>query len=212
MVQKILVVFARRVCRQGLRQFLTTLPGVTVVGEAGDGREAILRSRELRPDIAILEVNLPELNGMEATRHLLAECPGMAVIVVSAVPDFHQVTGTLAAGARAFVLAEGGLQEIEAAVRATADGHVYLSPAVEDRVISSLDRFTAAPISILTAREREVVQLLAEGRSTRAAAAVLGVSAKTIETHRRHVMEKLKIRSVAELTKYAIRNGITSLS
>lgn len=212
MVQRILVVLARRVCRQGLCQFLASLPSVSVVGEAADGRDAVLRARELHPDITILEASLPELNGIEATRQLLAECPEMAVIAVSAGNDFAQMSGILRAGARAFVLTDGGVAEIANAIRAVAEGHVYLSPAVEDRMVTSLDRFSATPVSILSAREREVLQLLAEGKSTRQIAEILSVSVKTVETHRQHITRKLNIHSIAELTKYAIRNGITSLS
>jgi DNA-binding NarL/FixJ family response regulator len=212
MVQRILVVLARKVCRQGLCQFLASLPNVSVAGEAADGRDAVLRARELHPDITILETSLPGLNGVEATHQLVAECPEMAVIAVSAGNDFAQMKGMLHAGARGFVLTSGGVSEIADAIRAVADGHVYLSPAVEDRMVTSLDRFSATPVSLLSAREREVLQLLAEGKSTRRIAEILGVSTKTIETHRQHIMGKLNLHSVAELTKYAIRNGITSLS
>jgi DNA-binding NarL/FixJ family response regulator len=212
MVQRILVVLARKVCRQGLCQFLASLPNVSVAGEAADGRDAVLRARELHPDITILETSLPGLNGVEATHQLVAECPEMAVIAVSAGNDFAQMKGMLHAGARGFVLTSGGVSEIADAIRAVADGHVYLSPAVEDRMVTSLDRFSATPVSLLSAREREVLQLLAEGKSTRRIAEILGVSTKTIETHRQHITRKLNIHSIAELTKYAIRNGITSLS
>jgi DNA-binding NarL/FixJ family response regulator len=210
MDQRILVVLARRICRQGLCQFLASQPGVSVVGEAGDGRSAVARARELRPGVVILELNLPELNGIDATRQLLAESPQTAVVAVSAVADFTQITGVLHAGARAFVLTDGGIDEMGSALRAVADGHVYLSPAVEDRVISSLDRASVAPAGVLSAREREVLQLIAEEKSTREIAGILGVSAKTVETHRQHIMKKLGIHTVAGLTKYAIRNGLTS--
>jgi DNA-binding NarL/FixJ family response regulator len=183
-----------------------------VVGDTGDGRTALALSRELRPDIVILETNLPELNGIDATRQLAIESPGMATIVISAVSDFHHITDILHSGARGLVLVDGGLSEIEAAITASAAGHVYLSPAVEDRIVASLDRSSRLSSSVLTAREREVVQLIAEGKSTREVAKALGVSTKTIETHRQHVMAKLQIRGVAQLTKYASRNGITSLS
>lgn len=190
---------------------LDTIPGVSVVGEADDGHMALARARELRPDITILEINLPSLNGVETTRQLMAECPEMAVVAVSTATDWPLVTGVLEAGARGFVLTDGGVSEIEEAIRAIGNGHVYLSPAVEDRVVTTLDRNGRAPAGILTPREREVLQLLAEGKSTRQAAEILCVSAKTIETHRMHVMRKLNIHNIAELTKYAIRNGITTV-
>lgn len=211
MTQRTLVVLARRVCRQGLSQFLATVSGVSVVGEAEDGHSAVAAARVLRPDVTILEVNLPELNGVETTRQLVTACPGMAVIAVSTTTDWPLVDGALKAGARGFVLTDGGVGEIEAAIRAVADGHVYLSPAVEDRVLTSLGRNSRTPAGVLTPREREVLQLLAEGKSTRQAAEILCVSTKTIETHRMHVMKKLNIHSIAELTKYAIRNGITTV-
>lgn len=212
MTQRTLVVLARRVCRQGLCQFLATVPGVTVVGEADDGRTAVERARELRPDITILEVNLPALNGVETTRQLVTECPGVSVIAVSTATDWPLVTGTLEAGARAFVLTDGGVSEIQEAIQTVAAGHVFLSPSVEDRVVGSLDAKRRARAGVLSPREREVLQLLAEGKSTRQAAEILCVSTKTIETHRMHVMKKLDIHSIAELTKYAIRNGITTVS
>ncbi len=211
--QRVLVVVARRVYRQGLCQLLTTLPDVEVAGEAEDGRTAVSLAGELRPDITILEIDLPALNGVDATRQLVAECPGMAVIAISPAVDWVTLTGVLRAGAQAYVLADGGFDEIEQAIRAVSNGHVFLSPGAEARVIKSLDRVSAAaPVTVLTPREREVLQLIAEGNSTKKTAEILTVSAKTVESHRRQIMRKLGIYSVAGLTKYAIRNGITSLA
>jgi DNA-binding NarL/FixJ family response regulator len=197
------------VCRDGLRQLLKDHQSSEIVGEADNGRSGVAMVRELRPDIALLEVNLPDLNGVETTRQLVAECPGISVIVVSVTADWHLVTGILRAGAQAFVLADGGIDEIEQAIRAVSEGNVYLSPVVETRVITALDRVGETQ-SLLTPREREVLQLIAEGKTTRQVADILYVSVKTVETHRRQIMGKLGIHSVAGLTKYAIRQGITT--
>ncbi len=207
---RIVVILARRVCRDGLRQLLNDRQAGEIVGEADNGRAGVAMVHQLRPDIALLEVNLPDLNGVETTRQLIAECTGVSVIAVSVTADWHLVTGILRAGAHAFVLTDGGIDEIEQAIRAVSEGNVYLSPAVEARVIKTLDR-VGEPHSILTSREREVLQLIAEGKSTRQIADVLYVSVKTIETHRRQIMTKLGIHSVAGLTKYAIRQGITTV-
>ncbi|HEX5131361.1 MAG TPA: response regulator transcription factor [Candidatus Krumholzibacteria bacterium] len=212
MTRRVLIVLARKVCRQGLRHFLCSLPNLVVLGEAADGREAVSQARELRPDVAILETNLPELNGIDAIAQITEQCPETAVIAVSVHADMPLVTRALGAGARAFVLTDGGVGEIALALDALSDNHVYLSPEIEDRVVTSFDHISTVPSGVLSPREREVIQLLAEGKSTREIAGILTVSVKTVETHRHNIMLKLGIHSIAKLTKYAIRNGITSLN
>jgi DNA-binding NarL/FixJ family response regulator len=168
---------------------------------------------EVRPDITILEINLPGLNGIDTTRRLLQTHPSMSVIAISVSADWEAVAGIMEAGASGYVLADGGVEELGVAIENCEKGLVYMSPRAENVVIRSLDRFTSPTrTKILTHREREVLQTLAEGKSTREAAAALGVSTKTIETHRRRIMEKLGIHSIAGLVKYAIRHGITSVN
>jgi DNA-binding NarL/FixJ family response regulator len=197
--------------RESLREALTSRFGVDVVGEAGDGRTVVTLAREVRPDVVILQAHLPDLGGAEATRQLRAERPELAVIALSTHSDHPLVTRVLKAGAQAFVLASGGLEELERALQAVREGNVYLSPDVEAKVVRSLDQLSAgAADDILTQREIEVLQLLAEGKSTKRIAAILSVSPKTVETHRLNIMTKLGLFSVAELTRYAIRQGIAT--
>lgn len=211
MPTRVLIALSQRMYRESLREALTSRFGVDVVGEAGDGRTVVTLAREVRPDVVILQAHLPDLGGAEATRQLRAERPELAVIALSTHSDHPLVTRVLKAGAQAFVLASGGLEELERALQAVREGNVYLSPDVEAKVVRSLDQLSAgAADDILTQREIEVLQLLAEGKSTKRIAAILSVSPKTVETHRLNIMTKLGLFSVAELTRYAIRQGIAT--
>jgi two-component system response regulator NreC len=210
---RVLIALGRHVCLDGLHQALDAWVGVEVVGATGDGREVVALAAELRPDVVVLDSTLPSLNGPDAARLIVSEHPKVAVIVVSINADWELVTRSMKAGASAYVLADGGLAELRRAFDAIAQGALYLSPAAETAVLTSLDRLSQdAAANILTAREREVLQLIAEGKPTKEAANALGVSVKTIETHRRQIMRKLGIFSIAGLTKFAIRNRLTSLN
>jgi len=210
MPTRVLIALGQRMYREGLRDALTARLGIDVVGEAGDGRSAVAMARELSPDLVLLQARLPEMNGAEAMRQLHAENPDLPVIALSTSSDYPLVMRVLKAGARAFVLSSGGLDELENAFRAIKEGRVYLSPSIEARIVQSLDAKTTTAEDILTRREIEVLQLMTEGKSTKRIAEILSVSAKTVETHRLHIMGKLRLYSVAELTKYAIRQGITT--
>jgi DNA-binding NarL/FixJ family response regulator len=201
--------------RQGLNSLLSAQSDMKVVGEAGDGREAVSFVRELRPDVVVMDLRMPELNGIEATRQILNVHPNVKVVCLSSHTDQRMTTEMLRAGAVGYVLKDAAFEELSDAIRVVMKGKVYLSPAVAGLVVGDLvrnhDAEPASPYSILSGREREVLQLIAEGKSTKEVAMHLSVSVKTAETHRRNVMEKLKIDSVADLTKFAVREGITSL-
>jgi DNA-binding NarL/FixJ family response regulator len=211
MPTRVLIAVGRQVWRDSLCIALAKW-AIEVVGETGDGREAISLAAQLRPDVVVVEATLPGLNGPDVTRLIVVESPGVPVIVISPHADWEIVARSMRAGASAYVLADGGLDELKRGFDAIAEGRVYMSPAAESAVLGSLDRLGRdSAVNLLTPREREVLQLLADGKPTKEAADILGVSIKTIETHRRQIMKKLGIYSVAGLTKFAIRNRIISL-
>jgi len=203
------------IVRNGLRALLEKEADFEVVCEVADGRAAVRCIGESAPDLMLMDVAMPELNGIEATRQLRRDHPEVRVIALSMHSDRRYVVEMLKAGAQGYLLKDCAQDELARAVRAVAGGQSYLSPAISDVVVSDylqlVEGGVATPASKLTAREREVLQLVAEGSSTRVIAERLGVSVKTIETHRQQVMRKLDLHSVAELTKYAVREGLTSV-
>ena len=209
---RVLLAIGQRLYREALRDAIAQRLGVDVVGEAGDGRETLLQARDLSPDLVILQAGLKELNGAETIRQLHLENPDLPVIAMSVHSDYPLVMRVLKAGARAFILTDGGLDELQRAVQASLEGRVYLSPGLEATIARSLGESSSTESEILTHREIEVLQLLAEGKSTKRVAETLTVSTKTVETHRLHIMAKLRLYSIAELTKYAIRQGITTVA
>jgi DNA-binding NarL/FixJ family response regulator len=210
---KILLVDDHKMMRDGLRAILEK-EELMVVGEAASGREALVSARRLRPQIVVMDISMPELNGIDATRKLLAELPGTKVIALSMNSDRRYVLAMFKAGAVGYLLKNSASEELIAAVRAVADDLTYVSPSIAalivDDAIDAVGPRTAA-IRTLSTREREVLQLLAEGKSSKDIAAHLNVAVPTVETHRRQIMDKLSLRTIAELTKYAIREGLTSL-
>ena len=201
--------------RTGLRALLRSQPGMIVVGEAADGRTAVSLAADLSPDVVVMDINMPDLDGVEATRRIAAAGNGTKVVALSGHSDDRSVREMLKAGAAGYVLKDAAFEELAAAVRAVVEGKVYVSPRVAGIVVDDLMHGGASGDSSSagrrTTREREVLQLLAEGKATKQAAMHLHVSVKTVETHRRNIMEKLGLDSVAELTKYALREGLTSL-
>lgn len=212
---RVVLVDDHRMFREALRPLLAQTPGFEIVGEAGDGQQAIELCAQLAPDVVIMDVSMPGLNGLEATRRILADRPRTRVVVLSMHADRRFVAETLRAGAAAYVLKDAGFAELVRALQAVAEGRTYLSEPVRQLVVqeyvAGLQREDRSAFSLLSAREREVLQLVAEGVSTKEIGDRLSVSVKTVETHRRQIMEKLDLHSVAELTKYAIREGLTPL-
>lgn len=212
---KILLAEDHKIVREGLRSLLDNEPGLEVLGEADNGRTAVQLTRTMKPDLVIMDVSMPDLNGIEATRQIISERPGTRILALSMHSDKRFVADILKAGASGYLLKDCAFEELVAAIRSVASGQTYLSPGIAGPVIQDYLRRLAEPehssYALLTPREREILQLLAEGRSTKQIAVYLHVSIKTVETHRRRIMEKLDIHSVAELTKYAIREGLTSL-
>lgn len=212
MATRVLIAIGQRLYREALRDAISQRLGVQVVAEAADGRETLIQVKEASPDLVILQPGLKELNGAETIRQIHMEKPDLPVIAVSSHSDYPLVMRVLKAGARAFILTDGGLEELQRAVQASAEGRIYLSPGLEATIARSLGEPSSTASEILTHREIEVLQLLAEGKSTKRVAETLSVSTKTVETHRLHIMAKLRLYSIAELTKYAIRQGITTIA
>ncbi len=214
MAIRILLADDHRIVRQGLRTLLEKEPDMEVVAEAEEGRMAVRLARKLAPQVVIMDVGMPDLNGIEATRQVLADTPGLKVIALSMHSDRRFVVNMLKAGASGYLLKDSAFEELAAAIRVVMLNKTYLSPGVSDIVIKDYvqgPREDSSVFSVLTPREREVLQLMAEGKSTKQIADRLHVSIKTIETHRQQIMTKLGIHSVAELTKYAVREGLSSL-
>lgn len=213
MPARILVVDDHPLMREGLRGLLEKEPGFDVVGEAATGREAVRRAAELRPDVAIVDIEMRDMNGIEATRQIVEADDRVRVVALSSHSQRHHVVSILRAGASGYVLKANAYEQLRRALRSVLAGKTYLCEEVAAIMIRELRACTPVERSvteILSAREREILQLVAEGHSSPAIAARLHVSASTVETHRRNLMRKLGLHNVAELTKYAIREGLTS--
>jgi len=214
MKTRILLADDHKIMRDGLCSMLAKEEGVEVIGESENGRTAVELAQALKPDVVIMDIGMPDLNGIEATRQIVADAPRVKVLALSIHADRRYVMSMLRAGASGYLLKECAFEELVHAVRAVVANRTYMSPAIADIVVDSVRHPSQDKIpadSVLTAKEREVLQLLAEGMTTKEIASQLQVSAKTVETHRQHIMNKLDVHSVAELTKYAVREGLSSL-
>ncbi len=213
---RILLVDDHGIIREGLCSLIEKHEDMEVVGGVEDGRKAVQAVRDMAPDIVIMDITMPNLNGMEATRQIVKEYPNTRIIAFSIHSNRRFVTDMLQAGASGYVLKECMFDELVQAIKAVSEGGTYLSPRITGVVIDDYVKRLSIPTTenkpvILTDRENEVLQLLAEGKSTKQIALALHVSPKTIEANRRQIMNKLNIHSVAGLTKYAVREGLTSL-
>ncbi len=201
--------------REGIRHLLEKRKDIVTLGEAGDGRSAVRMAKKLKPQVVIMDVSMPDLNGIEATRQILMDNPEIRIVALSMHSDRLFVLKMLKAGASGYVLKDSVFDELILALNTVMRGKTYLSPEIAGLVLDDYRNLSlnteAKVVSILSPREQEVVQLIAEGRTSKQIAAALNVSAKTIETHRAQVMRKLDIHNLAELTKYAIREGLTSI-
>ncbi len=214
-VVRILLADDHTVMRAGLRLLLERHENFEVVGEAADGREAVELATEQKPDVVVMDVAMPHLNGVEAARQILSRNPEIAIVMLSMHSDESYVLRSLKAGARAYLLKDSAEADLIAAIQAIIEGRSFFSPGVrallKEDYIYRLQKFGADDTyELLTPREREVLQLVAEGRSNKEVASLLGLSLYTVETHRTHILQKLNLHSVPELILYAVRKGIIS--
>jgi two-component system response regulator NreC len=220
MTIRIVLADDHKIVRDGLKSMLAEETGMQVVAEAEDGRTAVRLAHDLSPDVVVMDVGMPQLNGIDACRQIADQLPHVRVIALSMHSDRHFVQEMLKAGASGYLLKDCAFDELAKAIRSVMANGTYLCPAVavvvvDDYVrrlgVGGSSKTARAAGEVLTAREREVLQLLAEGKSTKQVATTLFVSVKTVETHRHQIMEKLDLHSLAELTKYAVREGLTWL-
>lgn len=205
---RILLADDHAVVRQGFGRILAAQSDLEVIGEAGNGREAVALAEELKPDVVVMDVSMPELNGVEATRRLTKAAPRTRVLALSMHKDSVYVREILRAGAQGFLLKDASDQDLLAAVRAVGQGQGYISPSVSEAVLSDYRKHVSDPIDLLTSREREVLQLIAEGKTNKEIASTLNLSVYTVDAHRGRIMEKLNLHSTGEIVRFAMRNGL----
>ena len=205
---RILLADDHRLVRQGFRLILQSQVDMEVIGETGNGREAVEKAVALRPDVVVMDVTMPELNGIEATRRIRTSAPNSHVLALSVHRDGVYVREIVRAGADGYILKESADTELLTAVRAVAEGHSYLSPEVASHVLKDYRKHAIDPLDTLSPRERETLQLLAEGRTNKEIAGQLNLSIYTVDGHRTRIMEKLDLHSVGELVRFAIRHGM----
>jgi len=212
---RVIIADDHKIMRDGLRALLEMESDIKIVGEAADGQTVLRLARQTRPEVAVMDIAMPGLNGLEATRKITAEVPGIKVIALSMYSDKKFVYRMFKAGASGYLLKDSAFEELVRAIRMVVNKKVYVGPGIAGTVVKGYIKKAlktdSSVFSVLSDRQREVLQLLSEGQSAKEIAYQLDVSVKTIETHRNAVMKKLDIHSIAELTKYAIREGLTSL-
>ena len=196
--------------REGLRALLASHADISVVAEAGNGRDAVRRAAELKPDVVVLDISMPDLNGVEAARLIHAQCPGTRLVMLSMHANAEHLERALQAGASAYVLKESAAAEVTLAIRSVAAGGRYLSPALAELARDARRGAThATPLESLSARERQVLQLVVEGKSSAEIARIVFLSPKTVETYRSRLMKKLGVADITALVKFAVQHGLT---
>ncbi|GFO68701.1 DNA-binding response regulator [Geomonas limicola] len=212
---KVMLVDDHRILREGLKALLKNSPDIEVVAEASDGREAIEKAGEARPEVIVMDLVMPVLNGIEATQRILADFPSTNVLILSSSQERANVTAALKAGAKGYLGKECVIAELEKGIRAVATGKSYLDPRITDLLINMYTQKNTQDalgnFVVLSKREQDVLRHTADGRNTKDIAFTLNISVKTVETHRLNIMKKLNVNSIAALTKYAVREGLTSL-
>lgn len=208
---KILLVDDHRIVRQGLRALLEKETDIEVVSDACSGRDAVLLAGELLPDVIVLDVAMPDMNGIDAARRIVADHPDSSILALSMIGDKRFVYEMFSVGVKGYLLKDCAADELVRAIRAVHHGEMYISSQIAGIVIKDFIKQIPEASPDLTSREREVLQLIAEGKNAKEIAFILKLSSKTVDTFRQSIMKKLGLKSVAELTKYAIREGLTSL-
>jgi DNA-binding NarL/FixJ family response regulator len=218
MTEKIRILLAddHQILREGLKYILDTQTDMIVAGEVADGRQAIRETKRIKPEVLIMDIAMPELNGIDATRQIIEECPSVKVIILSMHYSTEHIYQALLAGAKGFVIKESAGKELIQAIRAVYGGHRYLSQKVdeilvEDYLIHRQEIQPKSPLESLSTREREILQLVAEGKTSTAIAEILFISQKTVETYRSRLMQKLGLKDTTALVKFAISHGLTGL-
>ena len=207
---RVLLADDHRILRQGVRMLIDSQKDMEVVGEAKTGREAIEEARRLKPDVVVMDVSMPELNGIEGTRHICDEMKHTRVLALSMHKDAVYVREILRAGARGYLLKDSEDDDLVRAIRCVQRGEAFLSPAISDAVLSDYRKHVSNPVDLLTSREREILTMVADGKTNKEIANALNLSVYTVESHRGSVMEKLNLHNAGDIVRFALRNGLTT--
>ena len=207
---RVLLADDHKILRKGVRMLIDSQPDMEVVGEAKTGREAIEEARQLKPDIVVMDVSMPELNGIESTRQICGEMKNVKVVALSMHRDLVYVREILRAGASGYLVKDSEDDDLVKAIRAIHQGEAFLSPAISDAVLTDYRRHVSNPVDLLTSREREVLTMVADGKTNKEIATTLNLSVYTIESHRGSVMEKLNLHNTGDIVRFALRNGLIS--
>ena len=205
---RVLLADDHKILRKGVQMLIDAQVDMEVVGEAKTGREAIEVARTLLPDVVVMDISMPELNGIEGTRQICDELTGTKVLALSMHKDSVYVREILRAGARGYLVKDSEDDDLVRAIRSVHRGEAFLSPAISDAVLSDYRRHVSNPVDLLTSREREVLTMVAEGKTNKEIAGVLNLSVYTVESHRGSVMEKLNLHNSGDMVRFAIRNGL----
>ena len=207
---RVLLADDHKILRQGVRMLIDSQSDMEVVGEAKTGREAIEEARRLKPDVVVMDVSMPELNGIEGTRQICDEMKHTRVLALSMHKDAVYVREILRAGARGYLLKDSEDDDLVRAIRCVHRGEAFLSPAISDAVLSDYRKHVSNPVDLLTSREREILTMVADGKTNKEIANALNLSVYTVESHRGSVMEKLNLHNTGDIVRFALRNGLTS--